>query len=164
MSTQTFPASFDQLDAIREFVGQFARGISMDDREVYAVQMAVDEACSNIIEHAYEGIADGRIEITCESRKGDLNVYVRDWGKTFDPAIASEPNLSVSLNERKVGGLGIFLMRKMMDEVHYQSEDGRGNLLKLVKRRGETKVRPGKKGRKASWRDLLSLGVHFLSC
>ena len=161
MSTQTFPASFDQLDAIREFVGQFARGISMDDREVYAVQMAVDEACSNIIEHAYEGIADGRIEITCESRKGDLNVYVRDWGKTFDPAIASEPNLSVSLNERKVGGLGIFLMRKMMDEVHYQSEDGRGNLLKLVKRRGETKVRPGKKGRKASWRDLLSLGVQL---
>ncbi len=163
MSTQIFPANFDQLDAIREFVGQFTRATDMDDREVYAVQLAVDEACSNIIEHAYEGVRDGRIEITCESQQGDLRIYLRDWGKPFDPSIASEPDLSVDLGERQIGGLGIFLMHKMMDDVRYHSEPGQGNLLKLVKRCGGSKVKPKIKGRKPSWRELLTLGDQLLS-
>jgi len=139
----------------------FARGKGMDDHDVYAIQLAVDEACSNIIEYAYEGVRDGRIEITCESRQGDVNIYIRDWGKAFDPSIASEPDLSVDLSERQIGGLGIFLMRKMTDEVRYHSEPGRGNLLKLVKRRGGNKGKPRKKGRKPGWRDLLNLGVQL---
>jgi sigma-B regulation protein RsbU (phosphoserine phosphatase) len=161
MSTQVFPANFDQLDAIREFVGRIARSASMDDRDVYAVQLAVDEACSNIIEHAYDGVTDGKIEITCVYRQNELCIYLRDWGNPFDPSIATEPDLSVDLSERRVGGLGIFLIRKMMDEVRYDSEPDRGNLLKLVKRPGGINVKPKTNGRKPGWRDLLNLGVQI---
>ena len=135
MSTQVFPAHFDQLDAIREYVGKFARSRGLVDRDVYAVQLAVDEACSNIIEHAYEGIHDGQIEVSCEDHRGRLTVSLLDWGKPFDPAVVSDPDLSDDLSERQVGGLGIFLMRKMMDEVHYQSSPDRGNTLTMVKHR-----------------------------
>jgi phosphoserine phosphatase RsbU/P len=161
MSMQVFPANFEQLDAIREFVGRVARSGGLDDRDVYAVQLAVDEACSNIIEHAYEGQPNGRIEITCEMRKEALSIYIRDWGKSFDPSIKSEPNLSANLTERRVGGLGIFLMRKMMDEIHYQAEPGQANMLKLVKRRSGHKLKPMKKGKRSGWRELLNLDVEL---
>jgi sigma-B regulation protein RsbU (phosphoserine phosphatase) len=161
MSRQIFPANFEQLDAIREFVGQEARTAGLDDRSVYAVQLASDEACSNIIEHAYEGQPNGRIEITCVTHRDNLTIYLRDWGKSFDPSNKPEPDLTADLSERQIGGLGIFLMRKMMDDVQYHIDPGHGNVLKLVKRFNEPKVKPAKKGKKPGWRELLNLDVQL---
>jgi serine/threonine-protein kinase RsbW len=157
MTTRDFPAQFDKLDGIREYVGEFARSSGLVDRDVYAVQLAVDEACSNIIEHAYEGIPDGRIEITCEAKKSSLTIKICDWGKSFDPSIVEAPELSDDLSERQIGGLGIFLMRKMMDKVTYHSEPGKGNRLVMVKKRMGAKSRLARIGRKPGWRDLLDL-------
>jgi serine phosphatase RsbU (regulator of sigma subunit)/putative methionine-R-sulfoxide reductase with GAF domain/anti-sigma regulatory factor (Ser/Thr protein kinase) len=159
MTTRDFPAQFDKLDGIREYVGEFARSSGLVDRDVYAVQLAVDEACSNIIEHAYEGIPDGRIEITCEAKKSSLTIKICDWGKSFDPSIVEAPELSDDLSERQIGGLGIFLMRKMMDKVTYHSEPGKGNRLVMVKNRKGAKSSLARNGRKPGWRDLLDLDV-----
>jgi len=161
MSRQNFQANFEQLDAIREFVGLAARSAGLDDRSVYAVQLAADEACSNIIEHAYEGQTNGLIEITCVSHRDNLTLYLKDWGKSFDPSIKPEPDLTADLSERQIGGLGIFLMRKMMDDVQYHIEPGKGNLLILVKRFSGSKVKPVKKGKKPGWRELLNLDVQL---
>jgi serine/threonine-protein kinase RsbW len=133
MRTAMFQAKYENLDAIREFVAQAAIDAGLRETGVYAVQLAADEACSNIIEHAYEDQCDEEIECTCSDNGEDLIMIFRDHGKQFDPASVPEPVLTGSLNERQIGGLGIFLMNHLMDEVHYESMGEAGNVLTLKK-------------------------------
>jgi anti-sigma regulatory factor (Ser/Thr protein kinase) len=136
MSKITFDANFDNLDEIREFVGEVARQGGFSDKEIYSIQLAADEASSNIIEHAYAGIGDGKIEIDCDISETELKIVMRDHGKSFDPSTVPEPNIKADLSERKIGGLGMYLMRKLMDEVSYESFPDAGNVLTMVKRIG----------------------------
>jgi len=137
MSKITFDANFDNLDEIRDFVGEAARQVGFSDKEIYSIQLAADEASSNIIEHAYAGITDGKLEIECDAFDGGLKIVMRDQGKSFNPSSVPEPNVKADLSERKIGGLGMYLMRKLMDEVTYESSAGSGNVLIMVKRMGE---------------------------
>jgi serine/threonine-protein kinase RsbW len=104
----------------------------MDTQTVYAVQLAVDEACSNIIEHAYDEQSPGDIHFTCEVTGSRLRLTLRDTGKPFDPSAVPEPDLACALEDRQVGGLGIYIMRKIMDEVHFEAGE-LGNTLTLTK-------------------------------
>jgi serine/threonine-protein kinase RsbW len=133
--TLTFPGRFDSLAAISEFVARAAEAADLDERAVYAVQMAVDEACSNIIEHAYGGEGRGAIECTCRVHDDGLTVVLRDYGRIFDPTSVPEPDLDASLEERTQGGLGLYFMRQLMDEVHFEFTPNSGNVLTMVKRR-----------------------------
>ena len=134
MSKTTFVANFENLDEIREFVGEKAHQVGFSDKDIYSIQLAADEASSNIIEHAYAGIEDGVIEIECSVFEGGLKIVMRDQGKSFNPSSVPEPNVKADLSERKIGGLGMYLMRKLMDEVSYESSTERGNILMMVKR------------------------------
>lgn len=136
MQTVKFPADFKYLDEMRGFVGEIAAQNGFDDKEVYSIQLATDEAASNIIEHAYAGVADGEVEIMCGMQGDILRIVLRDHGKSFDPDDVHPPDLKAALGDRQIGGLGIYLMRKLMDEVHYESSPGGGNQLTLTKRRG----------------------------
>jgi serine/threonine-protein kinase RsbW len=78
MRTEIFAAKFDQLDAIRGFAAQAARDAGMDDSGVYAVELSMDEACTNIIEHAYEGLEGGEIECTCNADAKKLTIIIHD--------------------------------------------------------------------------------------
>ncbi len=135
MRTAIFPAKFDQLDLIREFVAHAARDVGMDEAEVYSVEVAVDEACTNVIEHAYRGIQGGDIECTCETGADALTVVIRDHGKSFDPTRVPAPDLGSDLKNRRSGGLGIYLMRRYMDEVRFETLGESGNLVTMVKHR-----------------------------
>jgi len=137
MSKLTFDANFDLLDDIRDFVGDMARKVGFSDREVYSIQLAADEASSNIIEHAYAGVQDGKLEVECNIFDGGMKIVMRDRGKPFNPSSVPEPNLNADLAERKIGGLGMYLMRKLMDEVTYVSSADGGNTLTMIKRTGE---------------------------
>ena len=137
MSKVTFDANFDNLDEIREFVGEVARQVGFSDKEIYSIQLAADEASSNIIEHAYAGVKGGKIEIECNMSGNVLKIIIRDQGKSFDPSSVPEPNVKADLSERKIGGLGMYLMRKLMDEVSYESSAERGNVLTMIKRMGD---------------------------
>ena len=134
MSKIIFDANFQNLDEIRDFVGQAARQAGFSDRDIYSIQLAADEASSNIIEHAYSGVDDGKFEIECSTADGELKIVMRDWGKPFDPSSIPEPNIKADLSERKIGGLGMYLMRKLMDEVSYDTSPESGNILIMVKR------------------------------
>jgi serine/threonine-protein kinase RsbW len=136
MPKMTFPASFDFLDEIREFVAQTAREGGFNEKEIYSLQLAADEAASNIIEHAYEGISDADFDVTCEMYGDTLTITMRDTGRPFNPSNVRQPNLKADLSERQIGGLGLYLMRKLMDEVHYISNPKIGNVLTMTKRRG----------------------------
>lgn len=125
---------FEFLDEIRGSVAQVAREGGFSDKAIYSLQLAADEAASNIIEHAYEGVSDGALELFCEMRGNEIVIVLRDTGRPFDPTGVKEPNLSADLADRQVGGLGIYLMRKLMDSVHYETNPG-GNVLIMTKRR-----------------------------
>ncbi|MEB2334965.1 MAG: ATP-binding protein [Anaerolineaceae bacterium] len=135
MQTLRLPARFDYLDEIREFVGNIARQNGFDGKDVYNIQLAADEAASNIIEHAYKDRTDGEIQISCGLEAERFTVVLVDYGKSFNPSHAPLPNLSADLAKRRIGGLGIFLIYKLMDEVYYQSNPDKSNTLTLVKRR-----------------------------
>ncbi len=134
MPALKIPARFEYLDKIRDFVGRRARAAGFRDKDVYSVQLATDEAASNIIEHAYVGIPNGSIELTCDFKNDRLTITLLDHGKSFDPSKVAQPDLGSDLSERKIGGLGIYLMHKLMDEVRYKVTAS-GNLLTLVKRK-----------------------------
>jgi len=131
-----YTAKFEYLDEIREFVGNIARQGGFSDKDVYNIQLATDEAASNIIEHAYEGVKDGILELSCGMLEDAIKVVLTDHGAPFDPGSIPMPDLKADLSERKIGGLGIFLMRKLMDEVHYESHpEKNSNTLTMIKRK-----------------------------
>ena len=134
MQSVQFSAKFEFLDEIREFVGDIARAGGFGAKDIYNIQLAADEAASNIIEHAYEGVNTGVLEISCGMRDGAITIIMVDHGESFDPSAIPLPDLKADLSERKIGGLGIFLMRKLMDEVHYEVQNS-GNVLTMIKRK-----------------------------
>lgn len=136
MKNLQFAAKFEYLDEIREFVGTIARGGGFSDKDVYNIQLATDEAASNIIEHAYEGVSDGLLELSCGMLGDTIKIVLTDHGEPFDPGSIPMPDLKADLSERKIGGLGIFLMRKLMDDVHYESHpEANSNTLTMIKRK-----------------------------
>lgn len=134
MASYTFPARFEFLDEIRDFVAEVARSGGFSEKAIYSLQLAADEAASNIIEHAYEGVANASLFVTCDMEGDKIVISMRDTGKSFNPNAVKEPNLKADLSERQIGGLGVYLMRKLMDTVQYESSSA-GNLLTMTKRR-----------------------------
>ena len=130
----TVPGRYDRLEQICDFVVQAASEAGLSDMEASRCQLAVDEACTNVIEHGYEGEDRGLIAIICEGGGGELTITIQDWAKRFDPGTVPEPKLNTSVEDLGIGGLGIYFMRQVMDAVEFSYENG-SNKLVLVKRR-----------------------------
>jgi serine/threonine-protein kinase RsbW len=130
------PGQFDRLTEIAAFVTQAARTCGLNDNDVFHVEMAVDEACSNIIEHAYAA-QTGEIEIACRCpAAGQFEVVLRDSGQPFDPEEVPLPKVDgpVDMDNLNEGGLGLYFIRKLMDEVRFESAPGQGNTLTMLMR------------------------------
>src|SRR5512132_3558810 len=135
MQSIRFAAQFEYLDEIREFVGDIARQGGFGEKDVYNIQLATDEAASNIIEHAYEGVSNGVLDLSCGMKGDVITIILVDYGEPYDPSVIPIPDIKADLSERKIGGLGIFLMRKLMDEVHYEPRKDKSNVLTMIKRK-----------------------------
>jgi anti-sigma regulatory factor (Ser/Thr protein kinase) len=121
---------------VREFVSQLAQACGFDSKAVYAVELATDEAFTNIVEHAYGGESNNQVECTCLADEVGLTIILHDCGLAFDPTKVPVPDLKAPLEKRETGGLGIFLMRKLMDEVHFSPATGNHsgcNTLTMIK-------------------------------
>lgn len=121
------------LMLVRDFVSRLIRQSSLPYDEENKVILAVDEAVSNIIEHGYERGMEGSIEVEVEADDHQFKIIIRDTGKTFDPESIPDPDIGEHVASGKKRGLGIFLMRQIMDEVRYKFQDGVKNELTLVK-------------------------------
>ena len=132
--TRSFPGKYKSLAKIGEFVRQIAQDAGFEKFAVYSIEMAVDEACSNIIEHAYGGEGKGDIRCTCAFNEHTLTIILSDQGKSFDPSSVPPPDLSDDIDSRQAHGLGLYFIRQWMDEVHFRSV-GMDNILTMVKRR-----------------------------
>jgi serine/threonine-protein kinase RsbW len=135
METVSFPGRFESLPRVGEFVGKAAISAGLNDKAVYAVQLAVDEACSNIIDHAYGGEDQGDMVCSVIVAEDGLTVILRDRGRPFNPQMVPDPQVNLPLEKIKPRGVGMYLMRKMVDEVRYEYSPEGGNILTLVKRK-----------------------------
>lgn len=129
----TVDAKLENLAKISAFIDDALKAFEIQNpKDIYAVQLSVDEACTNIIKHAYASKNDGKITIRCRLASGKLVVELMDWGSPFDPTALPPPDTESGLHERKIGGLGVFFIGKFMDEVSYRRCDDM-NLLTLAK-------------------------------
>jgi serine/threonine-protein kinase RsbW len=135
MQSVRVPAKYEYLAQISEFVAEAAQDADLDKVAIYAVQLAIDEACSNIMEHAYQGKGQGEIICTCEITDYGLKVILNDRGRPLNPEDVPEFDLDATLEELETGGAGIYLMHQLMDQVHYETDPQLGNKLELVKRK-----------------------------
>lgn len=133
MKTAAFPGRYASLAEISDFVLEAAREADLDEKACYAVQTAVDEACSNIIQHAYGGEGKGEIICSVEPSTRGLTIILKDFGKPFHPDQVPDPDLNASLFQRKIGGLGLYFIRKYMDEIRFDFSAHDGNQLTMVK-------------------------------
>ena len=127
------PSQYKAIGQDCKFVTQAAESAGLNSQATFLVQLAVDEACTNIIEHAYGGTDQGQISVTCdiESVQGETFFLVRieDQGKPFQPDLVPALHLTSDPEEFKIGGLGMHFMRKMMDRVEYHFHTGRNELV-----------------------------------
>ncbi|MDO9087749.1 MAG: ATP-binding protein [Anaerolineaceae bacterium] len=132
MKTLTFPGSYSSLIKIGDFVTQAARSLGFDGFELYKIETAVDEACSNIIEHAYGQENVGEIEVTVLTDPEKITITLTDFGLPFNPKNVKKPNLSSKLKDRDDHGLGIYMMKQWMDVVNFESQNEK-NILTMIK-------------------------------
>jgi serine/threonine-protein kinase RsbW len=125
-------SKIDSLPVIGNFIEESLKHFKADPSTLYKIQLAVDEASTNVINYAYPG-STGPLKITLELAGEDILVNIRDKGKSFDPTAVPPPDISSALDDRKIGGLGIYFMNKLMDSVSYSFDPREGNCLTLRK-------------------------------
>jgi serine/threonine-protein kinase RsbW len=126
-------ASTGYLSEVRKFVAKHATNFGFNDKQVSDIRLAVDEACTNIIKHAYNFDSDQRVEIKIGLKDEKLWVSLKDTGDAFDPKSYSKPDIREQMKNRKRGGVGVFLIKKLMDEVEYVKADN-ANVIRMYKK------------------------------
>ena len=126
-------AVVESLGPIRDFIESACREAGVERPAAREVAAAVDEACTNIVEHGYAGKAPGPIAVRLDAERERIVVAITDRGRAFDPKDAPPPDLDSGWQERRTGGMGWHLIRQFMDEVRYDADAAGGNRLTLVK-------------------------------
>ena len=132
MPTRTFTGVYASLAEIAEFVRLSVNDSGISPAGLFSLETAVDEAVSNIIEHAYGGEGKGTIRCQIKQGKSAVSVILDDYGKPFDPSCIPMPNLDGKLKDRANHGLGYYMMCRLVDEVQFEFNEKR-NRLTLVK-------------------------------
>jgi serine/threonine-protein kinase RsbW len=128
------PSSTENLAMIRDFVGKIGAQAGLDVGEVAKLELAVDEACANVIEHAYGSDATREVTVKVKVDEETGAIEIVDTGRGFDPAKIEQSKLDQLISKRKSGGLGMRLIQTLMDEVKYEIVPGEKNELRMVKR------------------------------
>lgn len=125
-------ASTQNLSAIRNFVSEHAKEQGFSAQKVADIQLAVDEAYTNIIKHAYNNDSEQVVIINLEFDDDKMVVTLTDHGIGFDVEKYKKPSLQKQIERKRRGGMGVYLMRKLMDEVTYHAKN-RKNVLRMCK-------------------------------
>jgi serine/threonine-protein kinase RsbW len=128
------PSSTENLALIREFVTSIGRQATLGDEDINNLELAVDEACANVIEHAYGHDISKEVVVRATFNEESLHISVVDTGRGFDPGSVAQQELGQLVAERKSGGLGIRLIKSLMDEVSYEIVPGQKNELHMTKK------------------------------
>jgi serine/threonine-protein kinase RsbW len=128
------PSSTENLALIRDFISNIGCQAGFDEKEVARIALAVDEACANVIEHAYGSDDTREVKIRVVIEDEQITFEIQDTGRGFDPSQIEARDVEELIRQRKSGGLGLRLIRTIMDDVQYQIVPGHKNELKMVKK------------------------------
>lgn len=129
----TAPCDTRHLAAIREMIKSTASRCFGQDTLAAKITLAVDEAVANVMEHAYEGMENGDVRVAVYADGEKFTVTVTDQGRQFNPDSIANPNILMHVKEGKRNGLGIFIIRQVMDEIKYTFVQNKHNELRMVK-------------------------------
>ena len=129
----TLKAEINEIPRVSAALEQLMQVHSFSDEEILDTQLAVEEAVTNVIMHGYEGHA-GEIHLLCHASRGIIEVQIEDTAPPFNPLSIPDPDFTADVQDRRLGGLGIFLIRRVMDDVMYRNDRGK-NILVLIKRK-----------------------------
>ena len=134
MTSKTFPAKTDALSEVLGFVEETLENYECSMKNQTAICVAIEEVFVNVASYAYgEGSGDVTLDIGFDEANRDVTFRLIDQGVPFDPLKKPDPDITLAIEERQVGGLGIFIVKKTMDTVHYAYEDGK-NILTMIKK------------------------------
>jgi serine/threonine-protein kinase RsbW len=127
----TRAAYLESLNDFREFIKENCAGLpGVTDEILYDIQLAVDEACTNIISHGYADLDPGSIILDLETTPDTLTITLTDFGHSFEPSSAPVPDVDAPIEERELGGFGLFFIQQSVDEMDYRvTEDGNKMIL-----------------------------------
>lgn len=131
--TFKFVAEVKEIERLNRLIRQFGELHEIPSRALYALNLALDEVVTNVVLYAYEGQAPGEVEVEVRVAGKELSAQVRDAGREFNPLEVSPPDLDAPLQERELGGLGIHLVRSLMEGLEYRREAEK-NVLTMLKR------------------------------
>ena len=134
--TLSIPSSTRYLEDVRRFVEHHAYDAEFSERTVNELKIAVDEVCANVIEHAYQGDTSGTIDVDIIIKSDQFTVRIRDEGISFDEDIYQEPDIFDFARQKKTGGFGVHIIKKLMDRVEYRTR-GNSNECCLIKYRSK---------------------------
>jgi serine/threonine-protein kinase RsbW len=123
----------EKLSFVREFVSEAAKRFGFDEESVSKIALAVDEACTNVIKHSYEYAPNRDIEIRILTKNTTFEIIITHQGKSFDPQAIKSPDMKEYLSHFRRGGLGMHLMRSLMDKVEYKSAGNNKSEVHLLK-------------------------------
>lgn len=131
LSKIVLPAKLEHLQDFLRLTSQCAREQGLSNKRINEIELAAEEALVNIFHYAYQE-KEGEVEVVCRTdQEARLIIEILDTGLPFNPLSKKDPDLTLDITERKIGGLGVYLMKTLMDEVHYRREDDK-NILNLV--------------------------------
>ena len=127
-------AKIENLRQLIEFVSNSAKGYGFASKKIRQIELATEEALVNICNYAYPE-EPGEVEVRCKMEDGDRFIMeIIDRGIPFDNKSLCDPDLTLTVSEREMGGLGIFLIRKMVDEVQYRRDGDRNTLTFMIQK------------------------------
>src|SRR5574344_2245491 len=118
----------EEIDNVAAFIEEIGDELSLSPSVVMSINLAIEEAIANVIMYAYPKGEDNKITLTAEHKNGELVFVLTDSGVAFDRTKVDEADITKSAEERPIGGLGIFLIRKIMGEVSYKRINGENKL------------------------------------
>jgi serine/threonine-protein kinase RsbW len=127
-------ASLENLPHFMSFIDEACRRLGADEDTAYALRLAVEEVCINLIHYGYKGMAPGPIRVSFHPQRDRITVKIADRAPPFDPADAPAPDLTSDADVRPLGGLGWYLVKRSVDHFDYQSDPEHGNVLTLTRR------------------------------
>ena len=131
LSSLELPAVLESLPQFIEYLSHSAQEIGFGTKEINKIELAAEEAIVNIVNYAY-GNKSGNITVTCRSESNDkFFIEIIDSGLPFNPLDAKAPDLEANVDDRLIGGLGIYLTEKLVDTIEYKREDDK-NILTLA--------------------------------
>jgi serine/threonine-protein kinase RsbW len=138
----SLPSETAYLGLVRELTKRMAELAGFTETLAERLALAVDEATTNVIEHAYKGAPDREIELRFEDRGADFRVEIVDTGQMVDPRAVPRVDLERFVSERRTGGLGVHLMEKIMDSVTFR-RSARRNVCAMVKHKDGKDAKDG---------------------